>query len=150
MPSTADPVGDLAEDLGERRVLVREFLGAGADGRGKQQLAARRRPQAVRRLAGAALVRDPERPDLLHGVTEELDAQRVLFCRREHVEQPAADRELAALGDDLDPRVADLHQPRDHVVRVGVLSLDKPHRLKVAEPGHDRLQHGYGSARRRP
>ena len=81
---------------------------------------------------GRALVGDLEDADLLDRVAEELDPQRVLLGRREHVEQPAPDRELAALADHLDPRVADLHQPGDHVLGIGVVAGDEPHRLEVA------------------
>ena len=120
---------------------VGEFLGPGPDAGSKEQLAAGRRPQAARRAAGAALVGDLEDADLLDRVAEELDPQRVLLGRREHIEQSAADRELAALGDYLRARVADVDEPRDHVVLVGLVSFAQPDRLQVAEPGHDRLQH---------
>ena len=120
---------------------VGEFLGPGPDAGSKEQLAAGRRPQAAGRAAGAALVGDLEDADLLDRVAEELDPQRVLLGRREHVEQSAADRQLAALGDHLRARVADVDQPRDHVVLIGLVSFAQPDRLQVAEPGHDRLQH---------
>ncbi len=92
--------------------------------------------------AGRALVGDLEDADLLDGVAEELDPQRVLLGRREHVEQPAAHRELAALGDHLDAGVADVDEPRDHVLRVGVVADGEPDGHQVAEPADDRLQHG--------
>jgi Acyl-CoA dehydrogenase, N-terminal domain/Acyl-CoA dehydrogenase, middle domain len=136
-----NPVSDLAEHLRRARVLFREFLRAGADARGQQEFTARWCPQAVRCPAGAALVGDLEDADLLDGVAEELDPQRVLLRWREDVEQPTADRELAPLGDHLHPRVADVDEPRDHVVRVGLAALPQPDRVQVAEPGGDRLQH---------
>ena len=93
------------------------------------------------RLPGRALVGDLEYADLLDGVAEELDPQRVLLGRREHVKQPAAHREFAALGHHLDPGVADVDEPRDHVLWVGVVPRGEPHGHQVAEPGHDRLQY---------
>jgi hypothetical protein len=91
--------------------------------------------------AGRALVGDLEDANLLDRVAEELDPQRVLLGRREHVEQSAPHRQLAPLADHLHPRVADFHQPRDHVLGVGVVARHEPHRLEIAEAGHDRLQH---------
>jgi len=135
-----DPVGDLAEQLGEAGMGVGEFLGPGPDAGSEEQLAAGRRPQAAGRAAGAALVGDLEDADLLDRVAEELDPQRMLLGRREHVEQSAADRQLAALGHHLRTRVSDVDQPRDHVVLVGLVSFAQPDRLQVGEPGDDRLQ----------
>jgi len=99
-------------------------------------------PQAVLGLAGRALVGDLEDADLVDGVAEELDPQRVLLRRREHVEQSAAHRELAALGDHLDAGVADVDEPRDHVLWVGFVSDGEPDGHQVAEAADDRLQHG--------
>jgi len=136
-----DPVGDPPEDLRDAGVLGRQLLGAGPHRRGEQQLAAGRRPQAMLRLPSRALVGDLEDADLLDAVAEELDPQRVLLGRREHVEQPAAHGELAALGYQLDTRVADLDEPLYDVFRVGVVAHRQPHRHQVAEARHDRLQH---------
>ena len=94
------------------------------------------------RLAGRALVRDLEDADLLDRVAEELNPRRVLLGRREHVEEPAAHRELAALGDHLDARVADIDEPRDHVLRVGLIADGEPDGHEVTDPGDNRLQHG--------
>ena len=83
-------------------MLAAELGGAGAHVVGQQQLAARRRPQP--RLGGdGALVGDGERPDLLDLVTPELHPQRVLLGRREDVDDAAADGELAATLDQVDP-----------------------------------------------
>ena len=72
---------------------------------GEQQLAAGRRPQPVLGDLQGALVGDLEVADLLDVVAPELDPQRVLLGRREDVEDAAADGELAALLDQVDPGV---------------------------------------------
>ncbi|GAA3442301.1 hypothetical protein GCM10018955_17390 [Planomonospora venezuelensis] len=65
----------------------------------------------------------------------------MLLGRREDVEQPAPDRDLAALLHHVHAVVAVLHQPVDHGVEVGVVARAQPYRRKVAEPAHDRLEH---------
>src|SRR5581483_4486110 len=57
-------------------------------------------------LAQRALRERRERADLLHLVAEELDAERLAAGGREDVDEPAADRELAAFLDALDALVA--------------------------------------------
>ena len=57
-------------------------------------------------LAERALGERRERADLLDLVTEQLDAQRLTSRRREHVDEAAANGELAALLDPFDPLVA--------------------------------------------
>ena len=141
MPSTVIPSAILPRMSETAGCWSASSFARAPDRRREQHLPAGRGPQAVLGGAGRALVRDLEDADLLDRVAEELDPQRVLLGRREHVEQPAPDRQLAALADHLDPRVADLHQPGDHVLGIGVVADDEPHRLEVAEPGHDRLQH---------
>ena len=88
----------------------------------------------------AALVGHPELADLLDLVAEELDPQRMLLGGREHVEDAAADGDLAAVLDQVGAGVADLDQPGEHVVEVGRLARAQRHRLEVAEPADDRLQ----------
>ena len=61
-------------------------------------------------LGNRALVGDREHPHLADLVTPELHAHRVLGGRREDVEDAAADGELAALADHVDPRVGQFHQ----------------------------------------
>ena len=56
-------------------------------------------------LLEGALVGDGEAADLVDLVAEELDAQRVVLGRREHVDDAAAYGELAASLDQVDPRV---------------------------------------------
>ena len=62
-----------------------------------------------------ALVGDLEVADLLDVVAPELDPQRVLLGRREDVQDAAADGEVAALLDQLGPRVAGRDQVGDDV-----------------------------------
>ncbi len=75
---------------------MHHLAGALAHGRGEQQLAARRQLHALDRLGQRSLVGDRERPELLDLVAEELDAHGVVGRGREHVEDAAAHRELAA------------------------------------------------------
>ena len=67
------------------------------------------------RLEGA-LVGDREGADLLDVVAPELHAQRVLLGRREDVDDAAADGELAALLDQVDPGVRRVRQPAHDVL----------------------------------
>ena len=46
-----------------------------------------------------------ERPDLLDLVSEELDAEGIATCRREDVDDPAPDRQLASLLDAIDAEI---------------------------------------------
>ena len=135
-----DALGQLAEDVGQPGVLRGEARGPLPDGRGEQQLAARRRPQAVRRDVQAALVGDPEVPDLLHRVAPELHPERVLFGGREHVQDAAADRDLAAALHQVGTGVADVHQVRDDLLEVGRLAGLQRDRGQVAEPADHRLE----------
>ncbi len=134
-------VGDPVQHLGQLRVLGREPLGPLPHRRGEQQLPARRRPQPVLGGARRALVGDREEADLLDVVAPELDPDRVLLGRREDVEDAAADGELAALLDQLDPRVADGDQALEKVVELDGVAGPRRHRLQLAEAGHLRLQH---------
>ena len=97
-------LGDLGEDLGQRRMRLGELRGARPDLVVEQQLAARRRPH-VGDLLERALVGDREPADLVDLVAPELDAERVLLGRREHVDDAAAHRELTAALDQVDARV---------------------------------------------
>ena len=135
-----DAGGDLVGQLHELRVTLTELLGAGPHVVGEQQLAARRRPQTLDLLVGA-LVGDREAADLLDVVAPELHAERVLLGRREHVDDAAADRELPALLDQVDPRVRRVGQAAYDVLerrRVAGCEVD---RLEVAQPLDLRLEH---------
>jgi hypothetical protein len=109
---------------------------------GQQQLAARRRPQAVGRDLEAALVGRREPADLLDRVAPELDPERVLLGGREDVEDAAADGELAAALDEVRAGVGRGGEPLDDVLERDVVPRPQRHRLEVAEPAHERLQDG--------
>ena len=134
-----DAVGELAEYVGQARVIGGQLLGPVPHGRGEQQLAARRYPQLVDGLQ-APLVGHPELADLLHLVAEELDPQRVLLGGREHVDDAAAHRHLTSALHQVGAHVADLDQAGDHLIEAEGLAWPQRHRRDVAEPADDRLQ----------
>ena len=116
-PDRAHLVG-LPDEVGRRgRAAARGRPGAGAGGvRPRRRRASsstsspRRSAAGVDRraveLAQRALRERRERADALDLVAEELDAQRLAAGRREDVDEPAANGELAALLDALDALVA--------------------------------------------
>ena len=134
-----DAGGHLGGHLGQLGVALAQGGRATAYVVGEQELTARRRPQPLG-LVDGALVGDREGADLLDLVAPELHPDRVLLGRREHVDQPAADRELAALLDQVDPGVRRVGQAPGHVVEVGGLADDQLDRLEVAEALHLRLE----------
>ena len=90
------------------------------------------------RVARALRV-DLEVTDRLDRVAEELDAHWLLEVRREEVDDPAAEGEVADLADEVGPRVAVLHEALDECARV-----DLHARL---EPDHTRRERvGRGNA----
>jgi hypothetical protein len=80
--------------------------------RREQELAARRELDPLDRLRQRTLVGDRERAELLDLVAEELDAHRVVGRGREHVEDPAAHRELAAPGHHVDAGICEVDELR--------------------------------------
>ncbi len=88
-----------------------------------------------------ALVGDREGADLLDVVAPELHPQRVLLGRREDVDDAAADRELAALLDQVDAGVRRVGQPAYDVLERRGVARRELDRLEVAEPLDLRLQH---------
>jgi hypothetical protein len=77
-----------------------------------------------------ALVGDGEVPHLFDALAEELDADGVLLSGGEHVDDPAAHRELAAPGDEVHALVSELHEAFgdlagvEGVFRVGLYGRD--------------------------
>ncbi len=136
-----DALGKLVQDLGELGVLGGQQRRLLPHGRGEQQLPAGRRPEPLDLLDGA-LVGDGEGADLLHLVAPELDPGRVLVGGREDVQDAAADRELAALGDQVDPCVRHVGQPPRDLLQLRLAAADQLHRLQVAEALELRLQQG--------
>ena len=136
-----DALGELTQHVGQARVRDGQVGGALTHLGGKQHLPARRRPHAVLGDLERPLVGDLEPAHLLDGVAPQLDPQRVLVGRREDVDDPAADGELAAPLDQVDPGVGGSREPLDDVVQVDLVARLQGHRLELAEAGHHRLQH---------
>ena len=84
----------------------RRLRARGRSRRARRGARRRDRSSRVGDLAQRALRERRERADLLDLVAEELDPQRLAAGRREHIDEPAADGELAALLDPLDALVA--------------------------------------------
>lgn len=105
-----DALGHLLEQAGEARELVHHLAGALPHRLGEQQLAARRKRHALDDVGQRALVCDRERAQFLDLVAEELDAHGVVGRGREHVEDAAAHRELAAAGDHVDSRIREVDE----------------------------------------
>ncbi|CAM5624032.1 hypothetical protein SGRIM128S_05365 [Streptomyces griseomycini] len=137
-----DPLGDLAEQFAELGVGLGEGTRACPYVLGEQQLTARRRPQAVLGDLQGPLVGDLEVADLLDVVAPELDPQRVFLGGREHVEDAAAHRELAALLDQLHARVRGGGERLDDLVQVGALPGPQGDGLQIAQPFDLRLEYG--------
>ena len=113
---------------------------------GELHLAAGRRPDAFESIAVGALVGGMELPDRVDLVAEELDAHRMGCGGREHVEQTAADGELAAVHHQVDAGVRVLHQPGRRLVERQLLADGEEQRLHIAQTGDDRLDqraHGH-------
>jgi hypothetical protein len=116
-----------------------ELGGAPAYVVGEQQLAARRRPEPLHRLE-RALVGDGERADLLDVVAPELDPQGVLLRRREHVDDAAAHRELAATLHHVDAGVRRLGEAAHDLLQRPGVARRQLDRLDVGKAGHLRLE----------
>ena len=139
-PLDGDPLGELGAHLGELGVAPGQDRRALAHGWGQQQLTARRRPEPVPGDLERALVGDAEVADLLDVVAPELHPQGVLLGGREHVEDPAADGELAALLDQVGRGVADGHQGRGELLVGDLVARAHHDGLQVAQALDDRLQ----------
>ncbi len=135
--------GDLGQHVAGRRHVLLQLGGLGHDGGRDQQLAAGRGLDLRRRLGiERALVGDREEAHGLDLVAEEVDAHRVGVGRREDIEDAAAHRELAAVGDHVDPRIGGIRQGPDHRgegVLVPHLQVDG---FELAKPRHQGLDDG--------
>ena len=106
-----DALGQLVEHLGELRVLARPARRPAPAPSAVSSSSRHGGAHSRVDLVDGALVGDGEGADLLDLVAPELDPRRVLVGGREDVEDAAADRELAALGDQVDPGVRHVGQP---------------------------------------
>jgi len=137
-----DPVEHLTQVSGGVQVHPGQHRSPLANLVGEEQLAAGRGDDGREGLVERTLVGDGERPDLLDGVAEEVDPYRVLQGRREQVDDPAADAELAAALNEVDPHVRRVDKALRDVGDVIVLAGHQLHGHQVAQAGHLRLQHG--------
>ena len=153
-PVDGVPVGDLVQHLDQLGVLLGQLGGPQPDVVGQQQLAARRRGHLGEGFVTGALVRDGEVVDLLDGVAEEVDPDRVLLGRTEQVDDPAPDRELTTALHQIHPGVGRLDQPGGQLAEVMVLSDPDGDRDQVSQPLdlrlQDRADRGDDHAQRRP
>ncbi len=135
-------VGHAAPDgVLDHRVFGGQLGRPVADVGGEQHFAARHGDKRVDvDLGDRALVGDGEHPHLGHLVAPELDADRMLGGGREDVEDAAANGELAALADHVDPGVGQVDQPRDDGVELGLGADGERDRLDLGQIGRHRLQ----------
>src|SRR3954469_160949 len=103
-------------------MLLGQLARLGANLIGQQDLSTGWRPQAVLRDLEAALVGDFEPANLLDAVAPELHSQRMLFGRREDVDDAATDRELAPSLHHVHAGVSDTREPAYDVVEVGLVT----------------------------
>ena len=83
-----------------------------------------------------------ERADLVHFVAEEIDAEGVLSRGREHVDDAASHRELAAALHHVDARVGGVDEGLLHVGEFVVLPDGERDGLHLRQPFDLGLQHG--------
>ena len=112
---------------------------------GGQQLAAREHVDLVE-VVGGALVADRELGEPVDLVAPQVDADRAVGGGREHVDDRAADRDLAAVLDLFLAPVAGADEPGHEVVAVPLLARRDDEGLDVvdvrAEPLHQRPDRG--------
>ena len=123
--SSPSPAGEnapvLGRDLGELAVLERELR--------------RRRDLDLLDIAQRALRERREPAQRLDLDVEHVDPHGPLLGRREHVQQPAAQRELAALLDLVDALVARAHELRGALVEVEQLADAQRERVRAQLAG---------------
>ncbi len=109
----------------------------------QQQLSARlnfdRRDLRIER----ALIRNGKVAQLLKLIAEEVGAHRMVVRRREHIEDAAAHRELAAAGDHVHARVGEGDElPGKFVQVVAATALGERDRFEHGEPRREGLECG--------
>ena len=123
-------------------MLGGQLAGPGAHALVQQQLAARvERGRVLLALRQRALVGHRELADLGDRVAFELDAQRMVRRRGEHVHDAAAHRHIPPTGHHVLAHVRELRQLHQQVRRVEIRPLDQPDRLPAGRPRRDGLHH---------
>ena len=143
MPSTGMPSATFSSSparLGNSCTISRARCRTGAVS-SSSRLGARL--TALDGLGQRSLVGDRERAELFDLVAEELDPHRVVGGRREHVEDAAAHRELAAAGDHVDTGIREVDEAdRELGEVVSAPAGDELDRCQLGEVVGERLQRG--------
>jgi hypothetical protein len=132
----SDPLEQFPQVSRGVRVLGGQRGGPGLDLIGDQQFPAGRGDDLGQRDVEGALVGYRERPDLLDGVAEEVDPDRMFQGGREDVHDAAADAELATSLHQIDAGVGGPDQVSRHVGDVVVGADGDPDGQQGAEPDH--------------
>ncbi len=136
-----DPLGEPFQRPGQAGHQGHLLARACPQGLVEDELAGRVEQHVVDRL-DRALVADAEGAQRLDVVAPELDADRVVASGGEHVDDAAADGELAPLLDLRGARVAELGQRLDQPVESHVRAGVQVQRAAPRQCGVHRLQHG--------
>ena len=127
--------------LASPRLLGYECLGAGANGLAGQQLA-RREDAHFGEVVGAALIVDRELGQAIDLVAPQVDADRRVGGRREHVDDRAAPGDFAAVLDEVFAAVAEADQRVEQRVGVDDVVGADDDRLDLDRLGAQSLQQG--------
>ena len=128
----ADALGQLLAHVREHWHALGEPSGTITNLRREEQLAHWRSEDTVGREFERSLISDGERANLLDGIPPELDPERMLLGRREHVENPTTHGELTTPLDKVDSVVAHVDKVLNRLGEVGGRVDCQPHRLDVA------------------
>ncbi len=139
-PLDGDALGELEQHVGDARLLLRKRSSSVAYLVGQQQLATWGRPHAMLGDLEGALVGDLEVAHLLNGVAPELHAQRVFLGRRKHIENAAANSEVAALLDQVGTGIGGVGERLDRSVQLDLVARLELDRNEVTETGDLRLK----------
>ena len=131
-------VGEALPLLAAPPLRAQQLGGALADGRGGEQLTGREDPRLVD-VVGGALVGDRERRQPVDLVTPEVDADRVVVGGRVHVDDRAADGDLAPRLHLVLPPVAAGDQRLDQLVAVDPPARPDDDRLDLLDVGPEPL-----------
>ena len=138
MPSNTWPSASRSHCSRPHRFVRSELGGALADRGGGEQLAGREDPRLVD-VVGGALVGDRERRQPVDLVAPEVDADRVVVGGRVHVDDRAADGDLAPRLHLVLPPVAARDQRLDQLVAVDLPARPDDDRLDLLDVGPEPL-----------